>query len=247
MEMERINENLIKVYIDTDDLDERGIDFLELIQDQRSVEKFFYSILEEVDVERQFSDSEAITFQVIPSSNGIELYISRTNMDDMDAFFEETIARRLREHKAEMEEKLAFQKMINEETGREIFNENGEFTEEFAAAIARDSGRYEKVLNDALDKDSEIKIVRFNDLESFIQFAREEKDSSIVGDLYAMQEQYFFVIKDVNYIKENTPPYYTIVRMMDFGEPHHTTVSVLKEYGQLIHANDAIDYFGTHF
>ena len=39
MEMERINENLIKVYIDVEDLEERGINFLDLISDQKSVEK----------------------------------------------------------------------------------------------------------------------------------------------------------------------------------------------------------------
>ena len=44
MEMERINENLIKVMIGLDDLEERGINFLDLIGDQSRIEKFFYSI-----------------------------------------------------------------------------------------------------------------------------------------------------------------------------------------------------------
>lgn len=99
MEMEHINENLIKVLIDTQDLAERGINFLDLIGDQSSIEKFFYSILEEVDVDQHFQESEAVTFQVMPNKDGLELYISRNNFDEMEAVWEDEITKRLLEKK----------------------------------------------------------------------------------------------------------------------------------------------------
>ena len=46
MEMERINEDTIKVLIMPEDLEERGINFLELISNHARIEQFFYSILE---------------------------------------------------------------------------------------------------------------------------------------------------------------------------------------------------------
>jgi adapter protein MecA 1/2 len=77
MEMEHINENTIRVLIGSEDLADRGITFLDLLGNQKEVENFFYSILEEVDVEDEFQGSEAVTFQVLPKSDGLELFISK--------------------------------------------------------------------------------------------------------------------------------------------------------------------------
>lgn len=86
MEMENINENTIRVLIENSDLEERGITFLDLLGNQKQIESFFYSILEEVDVDNQFHESDAITFQVLPNGNGLELFISKgmNNEDDFD-------------------------------------------------------------------------------------------------------------------------------------------------------------------
>src|SRR5690606_36092162 len=77
MEMERINEDTIRVEIDNSDLEERGIKFLDLLGNRKQIENFFYSILEEVDIDEQFHESDAITFQVLPKGNGLELFISK--------------------------------------------------------------------------------------------------------------------------------------------------------------------------
>ena len=67
MEMERINEDTIRVVIGNDDLNERGIRVLDLLGNHKQIESFFYSILEEVDVDHQFQDNDAVTFQVLPN------------------------------------------------------------------------------------------------------------------------------------------------------------------------------------
>ena len=45
MEMERINENTIRVLISNDDLDARGITILDLLGDHHHIEASFYSNL----------------------------------------------------------------------------------------------------------------------------------------------------------------------------------------------------------
>ncbi len=77
MEMEHIDENTVRVTIGNDDLEERGITVLDLLGNQHKIEDFFYSILEEIDVDQKFKDTEMVTFQVIPSNSGLELYISK--------------------------------------------------------------------------------------------------------------------------------------------------------------------------
>ncbi|MGM9904091.1 mecA [Enterococcus sp. 10A9_DIV0425] len=82
MEMEHINENTIRVMIGHDDLEERGVSFLDLLGNHREIENFFYSILEEVDIEEEFQGSEAVTFQVLPKGDGLELFISKNLSED---------------------------------------------------------------------------------------------------------------------------------------------------------------------
>ncbi len=82
MEMERINENTIRVLIGNDDLTQRGITVLDLLGNHKQIENFFYSILEEVDVDHQFQETDAVTFQVLPNRNGLELFISKSNASD---------------------------------------------------------------------------------------------------------------------------------------------------------------------
>ncbi|WP_122645618.1 adaptor protein MecA [Enterococcus mediterraneensis] len=77
MEMEHINENTIRVLIKSEDLAARGITFLDLLGNQNEIENFFYSILEEVDIDEEFKGSEAVTFQVLPKGDGLELFISK--------------------------------------------------------------------------------------------------------------------------------------------------------------------------
>src|SRR5690625_1935692 len=91
MEIEHINEDTIRVTIENADLEERGITFLDLLGNQKQIEKFFYSILEEVDIDEEFKESEAVTFQVMPNNNGLELFISKGtnfqyNLPSLDDF-----------------------------------------------------------------------------------------------------------------------------------------------------------------
>lgn len=117
MEMEHINENTIRVLIKSEDLAARGITFLDLLGNHSEVENFFYSILEEVDIDEEFKGSEAVTFQVLPKGDGLELFISKNlNIDDLDlaelgedvsedpgAVLRKTIADQLQENSKEPE------------------------------------------------------------------------------------------------------------------------------------------------
>ncbi|KRM68618.1 adaptor protein [Apilactobacillus ozensis DSM 23829 = JCM 17196] len=87
MEMERINEDTIRVLINNSDLDERGITVLDLLGNRKQIEGFFYSILEEVDSEHQFQQDGSVTFQVLPNKNGLELFISKGEHIDQDDSF----------------------------------------------------------------------------------------------------------------------------------------------------------------
>ena len=107
MEMEHINENTIRVLIKSEDLAARGITFLDLLGNHNEIENFFYSILEEVDIDEEFKGSEAVTFEVLPKGDGLELFISKNlppegmeNFDDMSDGSTEDITDMLKKHVA---------------------------------------------------------------------------------------------------------------------------------------------------
>ena len=85
MEMEHINKNTIRVLINNDDLNARGITILDLLGDHQQIEDFFYSILREVDTDHQFQNNDSVTFQVMPTENGLELFISKSDPNDPDS------------------------------------------------------------------------------------------------------------------------------------------------------------------
>ncbi|MFE0441924.1 adaptor protein MecA [Aerococcus sp. NPDC058936] len=180
MEMEYINENTIRVFIDTDDLIERGISFMDIMSNQNEVEHFFMSILEEVDVSQKFQHTEAITFQVMPKRNGIDLYISKGFGDDNeeDSAFQqlmETIGELEDEDKAKANER---QNVLDDHATQEADKKKK------AASAETDEPRVPR----------EITLV-FRIFEDFLAFARDFKDEFAQVDLYVYNESYFALIK----------------------------------------------------
>ncbi|WP_407647494.1 adaptor protein MecA [Bombilactobacillus apium] len=81
VEIEHVNDNIIRVVLGPHDLEERGINMLDLLGNRKQIEDFFYSILEEVDTDHSFTKDQAVTFQVMPNANGLELLISKVTGD----------------------------------------------------------------------------------------------------------------------------------------------------------------------
>lgn len=77
LKVDRINENTLRVRMDAAELKKRGMDKLDLLGHKQDIQKFFYSILEEVDTDHVFADGGPVSFQVMPSNDGLELLISK--------------------------------------------------------------------------------------------------------------------------------------------------------------------------
>lgn len=226
MEMEHINENLIKVMIDLDDLEERGIDFLDLIGDQKSIENFFYSILEEVDVHKHFEGSDAVTFQVMPNRDGLELYISRNDFDEDDEEWGHALTDAIIEHKTDFYiEQEKKQKQEQEQKENETQDEK----------------------TTSVFKNPKGEVIRFNILDDFINLAREIPSDKIEATLYQMDHHYYLVIDDVDSSIQEESAYNHFLAMMEYGENRKVARDVLEEYGQLIHTGDTLKFFGQQF
>lgn len=263
MEMEHINDDLIKVLIGVDDLEERGIDFLDLIGDQSRIEKFFYSILEEVDVDQAFYDSEAVTFQVIPSAEGLELYISRANLDDLDQIWEDELTQRLRERKNAKKRQKQDQKPedraiesedLEEETQASGKTQMAKDGNKLSQATNRLTNLFQLIgadleLEKTIDYEQEYteEVVVFQALEDFLMLARMIPSKKIDADLYYLNEHYFLVLYNLEASLKEEKDASKLLSLFEFGDPHRITSSVLQEHGQLIREHDALAFFGSEF
>ena len=223
MEMERINEDTIKVVILPEDLEARGVEFIDLIGDHTRIEKFFYSILEEFEMEDQFLDSESVTFHVIPSERGLELYISRNGAQHVEDVLENEIVKRLLKHRAErLMNRAKQQEKEPQEKELELLDEGLEEGKE------EDEGLPE--------------IISFNRLEEVILMARSLSNVPVTNSLYFMNGRYFLVLKEVVGDLSEEEAYAFYLQLVEYGDAHATTESILTEYGQLLCADQALDW-----
>lgn len=217
MEMERLNENTIRVIIGSDDLDKRGITVLDLLGNHQQIESFFYSILEEVDTDHQFQNNDAVTFQVLPNREGLELYISKNvDLDDeMDSgkfaslpeFDEDGVSEYLKKQKADIEDKERRKYVPNLKT--EIFE--------------------------------------FDSLNTFIDLAKILYLENGVSDLYLYKDKYYLKIELYGEGSSDTMIFDQIAIAREYGNKTKVTDDILSEYGDLLMGTSALELSRHYF
>ncbi|MBG9988548.1 adaptor protein MecA [Aerococcaceae bacterium DSM 111176] len=216
MEMEHINENLIKVFINANDLEERGISFLDLVSGQEHIERFFYSILEEVDIDQHFRDSEAVTFQVMPKQNGIELYISRNDFGDVEGWSSELTKHLMESH--------------DEDPQHEEMKQS---TDNQAVEVHP-------------DESTRSLIVKLSELDDVVGVSVAIHNiENIHGDLYYYQENYYLDIKFGTSLVLPHQIEAIKYAAFEYGEKSKLSQPILQEHASLIRESDAIKYFAT--
>lgn len=224
MEMERINDNTIRVSIGNEDLEERGITFLDLLGNQKQIETFFYSILEEVDVDEQFQETDSVTFQVLPNQDGLELFISKNlPMDDLDNF-------------EAMDENVLGDSFSN-------------FLKEHISTHGKPN---EELIDEEVDlihntENTKEVVFRLDNFESMITLAKNIKLHNVLTYLYQFKDEYFlrvtFFVEETGeaQIKNDMSLIY------EYAQGTNVTVDVLEEYGDSLMDLNALELTRYYF
>lgn len=233
MEMERINENTIRVLIENADLEARGISFLDLLGNHKQIESFFYSILEEVDIDEQFQETDPVTFQVLPNRNGLELFISKNLLNGEDSELPE------------------LSELINQDSfGDFVKSQMGE----------RDVLVKGDALDKASDSDIEVEldtaspfieaVVRFASFEDLIGLAKVASFNHVLSNVYQLAgdpDVFFlhlsFVMEELteNQVNED------LAIALEYGTLSNVTPEVLAEYGKVIMEQSALEQINHYF
>lgn len=226
MEMEHIDENTIRVLINDEDLEERGITMLDLLGNQRQIESFFYSILEEVDIDETFRENDMITFQVVPNTKGLELYISKDGNLDMN------VVNKIQNYHQQLDDydipdDAEFHWIGAEANKPKAVSATDDFDQEEAA-------RKETVFE-------------FPTIEEVIIFAHHVTLEDGLSYLHAMNGRYYLTLVQFT---ENTPTIVLeseICMALEFGERSKMSFVVIEEYGKEIMQGNALELLRKYF
>lgn len=238
MEMERINENTIRVVIGSDDLSERGITVLDLLGNHKQIESFFYSILEEVDVDHQFQDNDAVTFQVLPNRNGLELFISKNADEDGATDVNVTDASVDSNHPDQVSDQIKAH--LLEKDGQKDYFSN------YKSSTASDSNDIEDYLNDD-GQPTTTRVVRLHSFEDMISLARVLRLENAASNLYQYKGVYYLEL--IFFVNESSRESIKdeLSVAYEYGDSTKVAPDVLAEHGKLIMEHSALELTRFHF
>lgn len=228
MDFERINEDTIRVMMTPEDLSDYDVVVMDLLESQEKMERFFYSVLEDVDTEHDFMDNEAVTFQILPSGQGLELFISK-NIEDPTGM-QKALAKAM--HKTEGLEP-------DDDVKEELLNRLLGFDE----AMPTNEERKTTVTDEMVDTQIQVEFASFEDVLNFAQM-----HPKLYADeqLFRYQGKYYLVMTfsetdDMATIKDST----AIAR--EYGTVSPVSAAVLQEHGEQIFKQEATTQLRHYF
>lgn len=225
MEIEHINDDTIRVRIENSDLEARGYTFLDLLGNQKQIETFFYSILEEVDIDEEFQESDAVTFQVMPSRNGLELFISKN---------------------AEMHENF-LTNVDFEDYNNQDPDSNKDYSRFENQGSSENKDEEEPTESGQNENQDHRLVVEFQYFEQLVQLARIFQSESGFTSLYQFNGKYYLELNFMNDGFSLRTPQEETALVMEFGEKTNISADVLLEHGKLIVEDVALETIRHYF
>ena len=242
MEMERINEDTIRVLIGNDDLNERGIRVLDLLGNHKQIESFFYSILEEVDVDHQFQDNDAVTFQVLPNRNGLELFISKNSENLQDTIAKATQSPNQSDEGTTQDDVSDYlkRKLMQTDT------DNNDQTQGVQSNPTKDTNDLDPYIDDP-DTPTKEYVLQFDSFEDVISLAQMFRPEGLASNLFKYRDKYymelvFFVDQSsTGTIKDD------VSVALEYANLSKVTADVLLEHGEKVMSNAALETMRHYF
>jgi len=234
MEMERINENTIRVLIGNDDLTQRGITVLDLLGNHKQIESFFYSILEEVDVDHQFQETDAVTFQVLPNRNGLELFISKGGADDDSTDNQDG------SDSPDIE-------MVNEDEVPDFLKRQLMQTDNDSTQAKPESKSDKKPSPVTKASPLHTTVLRLHNFDDMIAISEALKLSDVTSNLYHYKNDYYLEL--IFRVNETSPESIKdeLAVAYEYAEKTKITADVLDEHGKKIMAQSALQLTRRYF
>ncbi|GAA3631770.1 adaptor protein MecA [Lactobacillus hamsteri] len=238
MEIRRIDENTIRVQLSREELEERGVNGLDMLSDRHKIQDFFYTILSEIDTDHDFAHDEPVSFQVMPNNGGLDLLISKAKDGGINSL----------------------QKMLRGELDDDISNTNSQPVKPGFSDLDSNNdkaGHKQNVAkvnqgfsshDDNSQEENLNHAYAFNDLDTVIELADNLRANDIASSLYYQRGKYFMEIAFLSEEYSELKPNDAWAIANEYGiKINEKEMNSVKEIGKCLFRQDALGNIRHYF
>ena len=240
MEMKQISDSTIKITIQLEDLEERGMEMADFLVPQEKTEEFFYTILDELEMPDNFLDSGMLSFRVTPKPDKVDVFVTKSKLDKNLSFEDLADLPDMEElsHMSPDEFLKTLEKSIFEKSKEDI-----EAVQSLETAEAEEREQLSQAADEQLTENAEryiYYILRFEDIKAAAAFAQTVDYKIDLSELYKYDSAYYLtILVDVEGFPERYPAW-LLAKMREFADDSDITRAVLQEHGHLLLVTDAV-------
>lgn len=209
MDIERINENTLKLFITYSDIEDRGYSREEIWYNRQKGEELFWDVIGEVNTDDYFDLDGPIWIHINAAEQGLEVIVTRAsipNEPDGDVF-----------------DNLSEDFDISSQL-REMEN-----------AIFENLGK-ENAANDVPTIITDARFV-FKDIDELVPLSKRLVNSEVKTSLYRFEEKYYLHV-DFTPLEDNEQRKNVLAVVKEYLQPSRLTIYRIEEYGQVVMESD---------
>src|SRR5690625_2184991 len=223
LEIERINENTIKLYISYLDIEDRGFDREEIWFNREKSEQLFWQMMEEIKEQEDFVIEGPLWIQVQALEKGLEIVVTEGKIDQHKR------ARLLSKDNEEIILPENISDLLEDHFGPNQEKEDAEIkTDDWYFTIIVHCNEFEDVIQ----------------LSHYVTFDEETTEDI----LYSYENEYYLMIK-LNMVELDEEDQENIIsQVLEFSEEDTSvTLHLLEEYGTRIFEENALKQVASYF
>lgn len=237
MKMKQISDSTIKITIQLEDLEERGMEIADFLVPQEKTEEFFYAILDELEMPESFLDSGMLSFRVTPKPDKLDVFVTKSKIDqqlDFDDLSELPDMEEL-SHMTPDEFIKTLEKTISDKTKGDT-----EAIHHLEQEELRDN-QENKEVSELPASQYIYFILHFSTLQQVVDFAKTVTYSVDTSELYKMESDYYLTVLVDTEHQPSQYPTWLLAIIREYADDSEVTRAVLQEHGHLLMVSGAIE------
>lgn len=237
MKMKQISDSTIKITIQLEDLEERGMEIADFLVPQEKTEEFFYAILDELEMPESFLDSGMLSFRVTPKPDKLDVFVTKSKIDqqlDFDDLSELPDMEEL-SHMTPDEFIKTLEKTISDKT-----KGDAEAIHHLEQEELRDN-QENKEVSELPASQYIYFILHFSTLQQVVDFAKTVTYSVDTSELYKMESDYYLTVLVDTEHQPSQYPTWLLAIIREYVDDSEVTRAVLQEHGHLLMVSGAIE------
>lgn len=237
MKMKQISDSTIKITIQLEDLEERGMEIADFLVPQEKTEEFFYAILDELEMPESFLDSGMLSFRVTPKPDKLDVFVTKSKIDQQLDF----------EALSDLPDMEELSRMTPDEFIKTLEKTISDKTKGDVEAIHH---LEQEELRDNQEQDSTSEapvsqyiyyILRFSNIQQAVAFSKTVSFPVDTSELYKMGSDYYLTVLIDTEDQPTQYPTWLLAIIREYADDSEVTRAVLQEHGHLLMVSGAIE------